>query len=111
MLVVARVIFMRRNPGAAKDGSVKVSIVARVIFERRKQKKAYHRRRRPVFVQFALRWGRNWAAQWRLARAEGRRFRGCRAKRLYVYGHGEPKVQKKLLLLHINGVKLDQCAQ
>ena len=40
VFVVARVIFMRRNPGAAKDGSVKVSIVARVIFERRKPKKA-----------------------------------------------------------------------
>ena len=37
-LVVARVIFMRRNPGAAKDGSAKVFIVARVIFERRKPK-------------------------------------------------------------------------
>ena len=42
-----------------------------------------HHRRRPVFVQFALRWGR-WAAQWHLARAAGKRFRGCRAKRLYV---------------------------
>ena len=39
----------------------------------------------PVFVQFALRWGRNWAAQWHLAGAVGRRFGGCRAKRLYVY--------------------------
>ena len=38
-----------------------------------------------VFVQLALRWGRNWAAQWHLARAVGKRFRGCRAKRLYVY--------------------------
>jgi len=44
-----------------------------------------HHRRRPVFVQFSLRWGRNWAAQWHLARAVGKRFRGCRAKRLYVY--------------------------
>ena len=35
-------------------------------------------------MQFALRWGRNWAAQWHLARAVGKRFRGCRAKRLYV---------------------------
>ena len=25
------------------------------------------------------------AAQWHLARAVGKRFRGCRAKRLYVY--------------------------
>jgi len=38
-----------------------------------------------VFVQIALRWGSNWAAQWHLARAVGRRFRGCRAKRLYVH--------------------------
>ena len=32
-----------------------------------------------VFVQLALRWGRNWAAQWHLASAVGKRFRGCRA--------------------------------
>jgi len=37
-----------------------------------------------VFVQLALRWGRNWAAQWHLARAVGKRFLGCRAKHLYV---------------------------
>ena len=35
-------------------------------------------------MQLALRWGRNWAAQWHVARAVGKRFRGCRAKRLYV---------------------------
>jgi hypothetical protein len=29
--------------------------------------------------------GRYWAAQWYLARARGERFRGCRAKRLYLY--------------------------
>ena len=29
--------------------------------------------------------GRYWAAQWHLARAAGKRFRGCRAKRLYVH--------------------------
>jgi len=28
--------------------------------------------------------GRNWAAQWHLARAVGKRFRGCRAKRFNV---------------------------
>ena len=39
----------------------------------------------PFFVQLALRWGRNWAAQWHLARAVGKRFRGCRAKRLNVH--------------------------
>ena len=33
-----------------------------------------------VFVQLALRYGRNWAAQWHLARAVGKRFKGCRAK-------------------------------
>ena len=38
-----------------------------------------------VFVQLALRCGRNWAPQWHLARPVGKRFRGCRAKRLYVY--------------------------
>ena len=43
-----------------------------------------HHRRRPVFVQFALIWGRKWAAQSHLARAVGKRFRGCRAKRLYA---------------------------
>ena len=29
-----------------------------------------------VFVQLALRCGRNWAAQWHWARAVGKRFRG-----------------------------------
>jgi len=38
-----------------------------------------------LFVQLTLRWGRNWAVQWHLARAVGKRFRGYRAKRLYVY--------------------------
>jgi len=33
--------------------------------------------------------GRYWAAQWHLARAVGKRFRGCRAKRLYVYNSFE----------------------
>ena len=37
-----------------------------------------------VFAQLALGRGRNWAAQWDLAWAVGKRFRGCRAKRLYV---------------------------
>jgi len=37
------------------------------------------------FVQLALRCGRNWAARWHLACAAGKRFRGCRAKRLYVH--------------------------
>ena len=32
--------------------------------------------------------GRYWAAQWHLARAVGKRFRGCRAKRLYVHQCG-----------------------
>jgi len=32
-----------------------------------------------------LRWERNWAAQWRLARNLGRNFRECHAKRLYVH--------------------------
>ena len=43
-------------------------------------------RRAAVFVQLvlALRYGRNWAAQWHLARAVGGKcFRGCRAKRFY----------------------------
>jgi len=29
--------------------------------------------------------GHYWAAQWHLTRAVGKRFRGCHAKRLYVY--------------------------
>jgi len=45
-----------------------------------------------VFVQPALRWGRNWAAQWHLARAVGKRFRDCRAKRLYVHAPPEATV-------------------
>ena len=36
-------------------------------------------------MQLALRWGRNWAAPWHLALPVGKRFRGCRTKRLYVY--------------------------
>jgi len=42
-----------------------------------------HQRR--VFVQLKLSLGHNWAAQWHLARAVGKCFRGCRAKRLYIY--------------------------
>ena len=38
-----------------------------------------------VFVQLALGCGHNLAAQWHSARAVGKRFRGCRAKRLYLY--------------------------
>ena len=34
--------------------------------------------------QLRAAWG-YWAAQWHLARAVGKRFRGCRAKRLYVH--------------------------
>ena len=37
--------------------------------------------------------GRYWAAQWHLARAVGKRFRGCRAKRLYVHILGFHKLQ------------------
>ena len=35
-----------------------------------------------VFAQLALRWGRNWAAQWHLARAVGT---GVLRKRLFVH--------------------------
>ena len=35
--------------------------------------------------QLRAAWLRYWAAQWHLARAVGRRFRGCRAKRLYLH--------------------------
>ena len=45
----------------------------------------HHRRRRLCAARGSLRWGRNWAAQWYLARAVGKRFRRCHAKRLYVY--------------------------
>jgi len=38
-----------------------------------------------VFMQLVLRCGRNWAVQWHFARAVGKRFRGCRAKRLFIY--------------------------
>jgi len=43
------------------------------------------RRRRLCAARDSPRWGRNWAAQWHLAGAMGKRFRGCRAKRLYVH--------------------------
>ena len=45
----------------------------------------HHRRSCLCTAGDTLRWGRNWAAQWCLARTLGRRFRGCRAKRLYVH--------------------------
>jgi len=47
----------------------------------------HHRRRRSLCAaRDSLRLGRNWAAQWHLARAAvGKRFRGCRARRLYVH--------------------------
>ena len=38
-----------------------------------------------VLAQLALRWARNWEGKWHLARAVGKRFRGCHAKRLYVH--------------------------
>jgi len=41
-----------------------------------------------AFVQLTLRFKRNWAAQWHLARAEGKHLRGCRAMHLYVYNRG-----------------------
>ena len=41
--------------------------------------------RRPVALSTSGGLGRYWAAQWHLARAVGKRFRGCRAKRLYVH--------------------------
>ena len=39
----------------------------------------------PVVLSTSGVLGRYWAAQWHLARAVGKRFRGCRAKRLYVH--------------------------
>ena len=39
--------------------------------------------------------GRYWAAQWHLARAVGKRFRGCRAKRLYVHIYKRPSNNSK----------------
>jgi len=45
----------------------------------------HRRRRRLCAARGSLRWGRNWAAQRHLARAVGKRFWGCRAKRLYVH--------------------------
>jgi len=48
-----------------------------------------------VFAQLALRWGRNWAAQWHLAWAVGKRFRGCRAKRLCVHSCRTSRFQSR----------------
>ena len=42
--------------------------------------------------------GRYWAAQWHLARAVGKRFRGCRAKRLYLH--------YKLLYIYIDSRRI-----
>jgi len=49
----------------------------------------HDRRRRLCAARAEM--GRNWAAQWHLARAVGKRFRGCRAKRLYVYYRGRSR--------------------
>ena len=44
--------------------------------------------------------GRYWAAQWHLARAVGKRFRGCRAKRLYLH-----KVSGYLIVIQVFRVR------
>ena len=73
-----------------EDGHVKdvAQGVAEVVPKDVAQDQAFgaprHATAAAVFVQLELRWGRNWAAQWHLARAVGNRFRGCRANRLYV---------------------------
>ena len=46
---------------------------------------AWARALRPAALSTPGGLGRYWAAQWHLARAVGKRFRGCRAKRLYVH--------------------------
>ena len=46
---------------------------------------AWAKTRRPAALSALGVLGRYWAAQWHLARAVGKRFRGCRAKRLYFY--------------------------
>ena len=43
--------------------------------------------RRPTALSTSGGLGRYWAAQWHLARAVGKRFRVCRAKRLYVHSY------------------------
>ena len=117
--------------GAAKDGSVKVLILTRVILQWRNPRPTHacrpprphvkdaaqgvaedvsqdatqdlafraratggahpprHATTAAVFVHLTptLRYGRNWAAQWHYWPGlwGGKRFRGCRAKRLYVH--------------------------
>jgi len=46
---------------------------------------AWAKARRPKVLSTSGGLGRYCAAQWHLARAVGKRFRGCRAKRLYVH--------------------------
>ena len=46
---------------------------------------AWAKARRPVALSASGGLGRYWAAHWHLARAVGKRFRGCRAERLYVH--------------------------
>ena len=43
--------------------------------------------------------GRYWAAQWHLAQAVGKRFRGCRAKRLHVHGRRQGAAAARLLVI------------
>ena len=50
---------------------------------RRESASAKARRRAALSTLGGL--GRYWAAQWHLARAVDKRFRGCRAKRLYLH--------------------------
>ena len=55
----------------------------RPFVPRRMSASAKARRRAALSTLGGL--GRYWAAQWHLARAVGKRFRGCRAKRLYLH--------------------------
>ena len=56
---------------------------------------AWAKARRPEALSTPGGLGRYWAAQWHLARAVGKRLRGCCAKRLYVHKKGKTKATRK----------------
>ena len=80
----------------AKRGKVCSPATCEVLFGARRRARARRRcvprrvsasakARRPAALSTPGGLGRYWTAQWHLARAVGKRFRGCRAKRLYLH--------------------------
>ena len=86
----------RRTGRMNREGEVCSLVTCGVHFGARRRARARRRcvprrvsasakARRPAALPTPGGLGRYWAAQWHSARAVGKRFRGCRAKRLYVH--------------------------